>query len=83
MGKIKTIENFPEYAVNFAYYGKDETLSEEEKETIKKFMENFYFIEVVPYSENGYCQYPVFGLPCRTVSILLRLKIVSNKKRNS
>lgn len=74
MGKTKVIENFPEYAVNFAYYGEDETLSEEEKKKINEFMENFYFIDVSPYSENGYCQSPVFGLPCRTVSILVEVK---------
>ncbi len=74
MGKIKTIENFPEYAVNFAYYGDDDTLSEEEKKDIKNFMKVFYFIEVIPYSENGFCKYPAFGLSCRTVSILVEVK---------
>jgi hypothetical protein len=74
MIKTKLIKNFPEYAVNFAYYGEDETLSEKEKKEIQKFMDEFYFIEVVPYSENGFCKYPAFGLSCRTVSILVEVK---------
>ena len=74
MIKTKLIKNFPEYAVNFAYYGEDETLSEKEKKEIQKFMDKFCFIEVVPYSENGFCSSPAFGLPCRTVSILVEVK---------
>lgn len=74
MGKIKTIKNFPEHAVYFAYYGEDDTLSDAEIQEIKKFMEHFNFIEVVPYSDNGFCKNPVFGLPCRTVSILVEVK---------
>ena len=79
MGKIKTIENFPEYAVNYLYYGEDETLSEDEKKEIQNFMDDFYFVEVVPYSENGFCKYPVFGLSCRTVSILVEEKMKGNR----
>ena len=74
MGKTKVIENFPEYAVNFAYYGKDETLTEDEKNTITKFIKNYEFLGIVENSENGFCNFPAFGLPCRTVSINIRVE---------
>ena len=74
MIKTKVIENFPEYAVNYAYYGENNGLMDNDIKAINEFMKNYVFFGIVENSENGFCKYPVFGLSCRTVDILVGVK---------
>jgi hypothetical protein len=81
MSKFIEVENFPEYAVNYAYYGDSTNLTDIDIQNIDSFMtENHYsMIAIKDSTENGFCKYPVFGLPCRTVTVIMENRSDKNE----
>ena len=75
MNKFIEVENFPEYAVNYAYYGYTTDLTDIDILNIDNYMteNNYSMIATKDSTDNGFCRYPVFGLPCRTVTVIMQI----------
>ncbi len=73
MIKTREIEQFPCWAIYYACYGEDDDLAGFEKRIIDDWFEknNCYFGEAKEGTIQEFDKYPLFGLPCRTQTIIV------------
>lgn len=73
MIETEIIRNIPQWAVCYIAYGDDSGLTEEDKKMVDTFLatlkkDGWTICEApIEGSENSFCRYPLFGLPCETV----------------
>ena len=73
MIKTREIEQFPCWAIYYACYGEDDDLAGFEKRIIDDWFEknNCHFAEAKEDTLNDFDGNPLFGLPCRTQTIIV------------
>lgn len=68
--KTETVENFPSWAINYLFNGDASDLTDEEVKEINKYLEDLKncldasYLHEADCKENGFSNYPAFGLPC-------------------
>lgn len=66
--KFVQIDDFPEWALNYAMYGDPEGLDKEEIEMVDEFVAEHG--EIIDVDEDGgFSNYPLFGLPCNCYTV--------------